>query len=477
MNQSSLWTSKEIAEATNGQTLREFQASRVVIDSRQCVGGDLFIALQGPQFDGHDYVRQALEQGAAGAVVHKVPEGLEKAPLILVKDTKQSLQELGRYARQRTQARIIGLTGSFGKTSIKEALRHVLGRQKPTFANERSFNNHWGVPLTLSCLQPDHAYAVIEMGMNNPGEILDYTLMARPHVALITLIGDAHIGKLGSIEAIAAAKAEILEGVIEGGVALLNRATPCFDLLEKRAQERNLDILTFGEHPQADFQVIKTSLVSTGLEVQVSFKGHLETVRLNTFASYWGNNLAAVLASVHAIGGSWQQACQEMSSFHLLEGRGRVFTFPVQQSFFTVLDESYNAAPTAMKKAIETLTRIPISGKGRRIAILGDMLELGDQSQKIHEEMAQTLQAYPIDLVYCCGQEMRFLFNALPKEMQGGYATDPTALVTQVVQNVTPNDIYLVKGSRGQWAARGRMAAFIDAFKALQRSDQQEKAG
>ena len=467
-----LWTSDDIQRATNGTVLSPFFANNVLIDSREVRGGELFVALKGPNFDGHDYVAQALEEGAAGALVDHVPEGLkephgqglpETFPLVVVDDVLQALKDLAEAARARSAAKIIGVTGSFGKTSLKEALRHVLEKQGPTLATERSFNNHWGLPLTLSRLHPDHQYAVIEMGMNNPGEISSHSRLAQPHIALITNTGNAHIGKMGSVDNIARAKAEIFEGLAKGGTSVLWAQDKAFEAHKAQAIAQNASVISFGDatgDSQADFKATY-GLKTEGLEISVSHDRERKSISLATFATHWARNCAAVAACLKVLDLPWASGLGALVSFSFPQGRGNILT---PHNTLTILDESYNAAPTTMAYALKTLLNVGgITGK-RTIAILGDMLELGEESASYHRDIAN-ISGFPhIAKVYCCGPEMEKLYTVLPESQKGGLGKEPRDLIQEILANALPGDIYLVKGSKGQWAERGRMAAFVDAL-------------
>lgn len=461
-----LWTSHQIQKSTKGRVTAPFSANNVLIDSREVKGGELFVALKGPNFDGHDYVIQAFNAGAAGALVDHVPDNLkdlpETFPLVVVDNVLQALNDLAAAARTRSTAKIIGVTGSFGKTSLKEALRHVLEKQGATLATERSFNNHWGLPLTLARLHPEHRYAVIEMGMNTLGEISSHSKLVQPHIALITNTGDAHIGKLGSIENIARAKGEIFDGLVAGGTAILWAQDKAFDAHKQKALSQKATLLSFGDAQEkgADFQATH-ELKSTGIDVSVAHVGEKKNVRLSTFALHWARNCAAVAACLKALELPWALPLSALKLLPFPKGRGNILT---PHNTFTILDESYNAAPTTMEYALSSLINIGEVTKRRVIAILGDMLELGDESSQYHKKIAKAPGFFHIAKVYCCGAEIEYLHSVLPDVQKGGFAKEPRDLIKEILIQSRPGDIYLVKGSRGQWAERGRMAAFVDAL-------------
>ncbi|MDP4840819.1 MAG: UDP-N-acetylmuramoyl-tripeptide--D-alanyl-D-alanine ligase [Alphaproteobacteria bacterium] len=462
-----LWSCDDIQKATKGTVISPFSVNNVLIDSREIRGGELFVALKGPKFDGHDYVADALDKGASGALVDHVPDNLkgspETFPLIVVEDVLQALNDLAKAARARSTAKIIGVTGSFGKTSLKEALRHVLEKQGATLATERSFNNHWGLPLTLARLHPEHTYAVIEMGMNNPGEISSHSKLVQPHIAVITNTGDAHIGKMGSVEEIARAKGEIFDGLVAGGTAVLWAQDKVFEDHKRKALSKKATVLSFGDAQQAngaDFQATY-ELKAAGLDVSVSHAGEKKYATLPTFSAHWSRNCAAVSACLKALGLQWASPLSALKFLSFPKGRGNILR---PYNTLTILDESYNAAPTTMEYALKSLINMGAMTERRIIAILGDMLELGKESPAYHRNLAKTSGFFHIAKVYCCGFEMENLYSVLPEMQKGGFAKEPRELINEILTKAMPGDIYLVKGSRGQWAERGRMSVFVDAL-------------
>jgi UDP-N-acetylmuramoyl-tripeptide--D-alanyl-D-alanine ligase len=474
-----LWTSDEILQATSqtqaSQCLSPFAVTGITLDSRQVKAGDLFVALKGPKFDGHEYLAEAFAKGAAGALVARDAEPLitEAATatgqqnFVVVNDVLTTLADLARAARRRSQAKVIAITGSFGKTSMKSLLHHLLHQQGSTLATEGSENNHWGVPLTLARLHPDHRYAVIEMGMNNLGEIRAHSQLVRPHIALITMTGDAHVGKLGSTEAIAQAKAEIFEGLEPGGIALLNRNDPYYGYYKDCLSFLQKSILTFGRHPGATFRYTADNTEQGGT-VTVNYLNDREQCQMQTWSADWLSNVSAAAATLFTLNLDWRLACTASKEYHIPAGRGLVVPVRLKGSHqtITVLDESYNAAPQSMQSAIKTVHFMQ-RPKGRIIAILGDMLELGDQASYLHRALMSARYFDHMTKVYCCGPLMKTLYDILPESQKGGWAEEPQDLLTAVLSDVQPEDTYLVKGSRGQWAKRGRMAVFVDALMAL----------
>jgi UDP-N-acetylmuramoyl-tripeptide--D-alanyl-D-alanine ligase len=448
---SPLWTAAEAEAATAGRATRDWTATGVSIDSRSVAPGDLFVALAGPKFDGHDFVADALAKGAAAALVHRKPEGLgDNAPLLIVADTMAALEELGRASRRRTAAQIIGVTGSVGKTGTKEALKRALERQGPTFASAGSLNNQWGVPLSLSRMPRETQWGVFEMGMNHPGEIDALSRLVRPDVAVITTIEPAHLGFFPSVEAIADAKAEIFAGMEQRGAAVLNRDNPHFARLAAAARARGITrILGFGTHADASVKLIDHHLYATASAVTASVMGEIVDYCIAIPGQHWVMNSLAVLAAVKAAGGDVGAAAAAMSSLQPLEGRGRRHRIAAGEGHAELIDESYNASPASMRAAFAVLGAM-IPGRGaRRIAVLGDMLELGDDAVRLHVELAQPIQEAGIALVFTVGPNMRVLYDALPKRLRGGHAASSAEMAEIVARRLRPGDIVTVKGSYG----------------------------
>ena len=451
-----LWTSAEIAAVTRAEAPGTWMAGGVSIDSRSLQPGDLFIALVGPNQDAHRYVAQALEQGAAGALVTHHPVDVEGiAPLAVVADTLEALTALGSAGRERSAARIAAVTGSVGKTGVKEALRHVLARQAPTHASAASHNNHWGVPLSLARLPPDAAFGVFELGMNHAGEIAGLTRLVRPHAALVTLIAPAHLGHFASLEAIADAKAEIFVGLEPDGVAVLNHDDPLHPRLRRAAEATGNRTLTFGADPHADCCLIDTLPDAHGSAVIASWQGRRIAYRIGAPGRHWVSNSLAVLAVVAALGADLEAAAAALADLPALAGRGRRVSIPVRGGSATLLDESYNANPTSMRAAIEVLGRQP----GRRLAVLGDMLELGDTAPSLHAALADPLAGAAVDQVFTCGPLMESLAAALPAARRGAHASSAVGLVEPLRDALRADDVVLVKGSQGS-----AMTRLVDAL-------------
>jgi UDP-N-acetylmuramoyl-tripeptide--D-alanyl-D-alanine ligase len=446
-----LWTAADAARATGGAGPANWTATGVSIDSRTVARGDLFIALRGPTHDGHDFVATAFERGAAAAIVDRqIPDLAAEAALLHVDDTLAGLGALGRLARTRSGARVIAVTGSVGKTGTKEALRLALGACGPTFASAGGLNNHWGVPLSLARMPPDMAYGVFEIGMNHPGEIDALTRLVRPHIALITTVEPAHLGFFGSIEAIAEAKAEIFLGLEPGGVAVLNRDNRHYPRLYAAAERAGVDqVISFGADREATVRLVDYVLDPHGSTVKARCSGVPVRFRLPVPGRHWVTNALAVLGATVAAGCDVQSAAEALSGLEAMPGRGRRHRLAWRGGILTLIDESYNASPAAMEAALAVLAATsPVDG-GRRVAVLGDMLELGAETERFHRELAAPLAAAGIDRVFLVGSAMAVLHEALPEASRGGLWLSADNAVPTLLSFLQPCDVLMVKGSYG----------------------------
>lgn len=451
-----LWTADEAARATAGHTTGSWQARGVSIDSRTIATHDLFVALEGPHRDGHDYVETALEQGAAAAMVARGRLTKPLSPLLEVDDTLEGLCGLARASRARSKARIIAVTGSVGKTGTKEALHHVLAAQSSVYANVASFNNHWGVPLSLARLAPEIAYGVFEIGMNHAGEITPLTRMVRPHVALVTTVEAAHLEFFGSIEAIAHAKAEIFQGLETGGVAVLNADNAMFGLLRDAALAAGAQrIIAFGETAAADVRLLAMRSDATGSDVEALIDGQNLAFRIGIPGRHWIQNSLGVLAGCRALGADLEQAATALRSLNAPAGRGTQHRLSWGDGTITVLDESYNANPASVRAALDVLGRMP----GRRVAVLGDMLELGETSPELHAELRLSVENAGVSCLFTAGPLMRHLHDAAAQMPSRRHADDAPALAGMVASELQPGDVVLIKGSLGS-----RMKLVLEAI-------------
>ena len=446
---SALWNSADAAAATGGSNAAPWSATGVSIDSRGIAAGELFVALRGPNHDGHDFVAAAFARGAAAALVDRPVAGLpEAAPLLDVEDTLVALARLGAAGRERSAARVAAVTGSVGKTGTKEALRLALSAYGETSASAGSLNNHWGVPLSLARLSRTARYAVFELGMNHPGEIRALTRLVRPHVALVTTIAEAHLGFFPSLEAIADAKAEIFEGLESGGAAVLNRDNAFYERLAARARQAGAaQVIGFGANPRAAVRLIDCTTVADGSTVAAGLAGGQLRYRLGVAGRHWVMNSLAVLAALFALGLDPRPGAEALAGLEALPGRGRRHRLPWGGGVLTLIDESYNASPAAVRAALAVLADTPPAAGGRRIAVLGEMLELGEESARLHRELAQPIAAAGVDRVFLIGSAIKALDDALPRSLRGGLWEDADAAMPSLLRLLQPGDVVSVKGS------------------------------
>lgn len=468
-----LWTAEDATRATGGRTRRRWSASGVSIDTRTLVPGELFVALAGFNSDGHAFVADALARGAAAAMVASLPADVAaEAPLLLVADTFEALRALGRGGRERAAARVAGITGSVGKTGVKEALSLVLGRQAPTHASVGSFNNHWGVPLSLARLSPSAAYAVFEMGMNHPGEITPLTTLVRPHVVAITTVEPVHIAHFASVEEVADAKAEVFAGLEPGGTAVLNRDNAHYDRLARRASEAGVGrIVSFGRSAGADAWVIGAAADEQGSRIEAEVLGTRLSFRVGAAGDHWQTNALCVLACAAALGADLAAAAAALADLRPPKGRGQRTAVRLAGGSFELIDDSYNASPPSMRASLQVLGGSRPGPGGRRIAALGDMLELGDAAPALHAGLAAPLLEYGVDLVFTAGPMSAHLHEALPASRRGAHAANSAELGPLIAATVRQGDVVVVKGSAGS-----RMRLVVEALLALEEGGKSEQA-
>ena len=445
-----LWTSEEIARATGGTASAAFEVTGVTFDSREVGAGDLFIAMPGTVHDGHEFVDQAICAGAAGLIVSRPVA----APHVLVEDTAKALQDLGRAARERAKATIVGVTGSVGKTSTKEALFAAFERWRPgrVHRSVKSYNNHTGVPLSLARMPRDAEFAVLEMGMNNPGEIAALARLVRPHVAIVTAIAPAHIENLGSEEAIADAKAEIFEGLEADGIAILPNDSPHRDRLVRAARRTADQIVTFGSG-DADVHALHAVRADQGGSlITAALLGSDLTFTISQRGEHWVSNALAVLAAVEAVGGDVGIAGLALADLGGLTGRGARHQLRVDGGEALLIDESYNANPASMAATLKSLGAE--SGVSRRIAVLGPMRELGEHSDALHAGLAPAVIDAHVDALVLVGEDMRPLEDALDGRVAVIRATDADAAADALLDLLRPGDAVLVKASNSIGLAR-----------------------
>ncbi|WP_448661158.1 UDP-N-acetylmuramoyl-tripeptide--D-alanyl-D-alanine ligase [Sphingomonas sp. CJ20] len=449
-----LWTSAEIASATGGTASADFAVSGVAFDSREVGPGDLFLALKGESTDGHRFLDQAFAQGAAGAVVSDASD----YPSVRVTDTTAALNALGAASRARSGAKIIGVTGSVGKTGTKEALFAALDRNDPGCAHRsvKSYNNHTGVPLSLARMPRDARYGVFEMGMNHAGELAQLTRLVRPHVAIVTTIAPAHMGFFDSEAAIADAKGEIFQGLEPGGTAIVPFDSPHRDRLIAAASPYAGRIVTFGIGEGADYRAVETMrTASGGTFITARFGARELSFTLSQPGAHWVSNAMAILAAVDAVGGDMELAGLALAELGGIAGRGARLTVALPGGTALVIDEAYNANPASMRATLAVLAQ----ESGRKIAVLGEMRELGAHSDAFHAELSGPIEAAGVDYAILVGEAMAPLANALEGHVDFVHVPDASAARDRLEAVLAPGDAVLVKGSNGV-----RLSALVAAL-------------
>ena len=445
-----VWTSTDIAAATGGTASAPFETVGVAFDSREVGPGDLFVAMKGEATDGHHFLTQAFAQGAAGAIVSEPTDH----PHVRVRDSFEALQDLGRAARARSEATIIGVTGSVGKTSAKEALFAALDRgwRGRVHRSVKSYNNHTGVPLSLARMPQGMRAGVFEMGMNHAGELAALTRIVRPHIAIVTAIAPAHTAFFSGEEAIADAKGEIFQGLEPGGVAIVSHDSPHRDRLIAAAQPRAARIVTFGFDKGADVRAIESMRAATGGSFVTARVGERElSFTLSQPGAHWVSNALAVLAAVDAAGGDLGQAGLALAELGGLAGRGARFIAPLADGQTAlVIDESYNANPASMRATLAVLAHEP----GRHVAVLGEMRELGDASDDYHAALAEPILAARVEMALLVGEAMAPLGRALEGRVDFVHVADARAAQAVLADRLAPGDAVLVKGSNGVGLSR-----------------------
>lgn len=449
-----LWSSSELsaalsadAEGGSGEAI-----TGVSIDTRSLLPGDLFVALK-DQRDGHDFVSAAFKAGAAAALVS---EAYARQPgdgaLFRVADTLRGLEALGVAARKRlaADARIVGVTGSAGKTGTKEMLRACLSLLGATHASEKSYNNHWGVPLTLARMPRNTKFGVFEIGMNHAGEIRPLTKMVRPDAAIITTVEPVHLEHFPSVEAIADAKGEIFEGLAASGAAIIKFDNPHAGRLRAIAENLGAKPMTFGFDDRADVQGANFTASDNGSDMTVIINdGGSFPVNLAIPGRHIAENALAVAAALHAIGADVRKGLGALANLAPPSGRGARSTLHIGDGKALLIDESYNANPASMRAALATLAAVPRAKYSRRIAVLGDMLELGSEAPALHTGLKGAVDEADVDLVFACGPHMKGLYDALPAAKKGGYALSSATIGTALAENLRAGDVVMVKASNG----------------------------
>jgi UDP-N-acetylmuramoyl-tripeptide--D-alanyl-D-alanine ligase len=465
-----LWTATDAAAATNGRATTNWTATGVSIDTRTLQPGDLFIALTDAR-DGHDFVAQALSKGAAAALVSRIPDNVpDTAPLLIVADVLQALADLGAAGRARAKARVIGVTGSVGKTSTKDMLRTLLSGQGRVHAAEASYNNHWGVPLTLARLPQDADYAVIEIGMNHPGEIEPLARLARPHVAMITTIAPAHLEAFDSLDGIATEKASIFNGLEPGGIATINADVTTSPLMIRAATDAQATPVTFGT-TASDWHLDSATICDTATVCRATTPAGPLLYKVATPGRHFALNALGALAAASALGADPVMAAHDIGRWAPPAGRGtreRIILDIVDETHFDLIDDAFNANPVSLAASLEVLIAAKPThgmgavGDGRRIAILGDMLELGPDEIAMHRAVAKHPGLDAIATIHCVGPRMRHLYDILPRNQRGDWVETAQDLAPRARQLFDAGDIVLVKGSKGS-----KVSLIVDQMRKL----------
>jgi len=459
-----IWTAAEAAETTGGIVASDWSVTGLSIDSRSVGQGDLFVALKAAR-DGHEFVADALAKGASAALVSYVPEGVSPEKLLIVGDVMDGLEKLGRAGRARSRAKVIAVTGSVGKTTVKEMLRAALAGQGRIHAAEASFNNHWGVPITLARMPADTDYAIIEIGMNAPGEIAPLARMAQPHIAVVTTVAPAHLEAFGKIEGIAHEKASIFEGLEQGGIALAHADIDTAQILYDKAAERGAHLIRFGEREGGEARLTEVRIGDEVTILKADLNGTERLFKLGAPGRHFAINALIALATAEAAGADATQAALALANWSPYAGRGtreEVVLSATDNLSVEMIDDAFNANPASIAAALEVLAAATPARGGRRIAVLGDMLEMGETGPALHAAIADHPAMVKIDIVHTVGPLMRHLHAALPGAMRGEHRDSADEMAHLLPQTLRPGDVLLIKGSKGIKTSR-----VVDALRKL----------
>ncbi len=447
-----LWTAARAAKATGGTNTADWAATGLSINTRTLVPGDLFIALTGPNCDGHDFVKTAFDKGASAAMVHRpIADLCANQPLLQVADSLIALEDMAVTARADSRAKFVGITGSVGKTTVKDALAHCLSAQAPTSASQASFNNHWGIPFSLCKHQPDAVYALNELGMSAAGEIRTLSALVRPDIAIITTIAPAHMAAFQSLAEVAAAKAEIFDSMTPDGIAILNRDHDLFAQMDATARACGLrDIRSFGWNDAASCRILNAKLHADHSLITLRINEKNMSIRLAAPGQHQVMNAAAVLCAVDALGADLERASKALATLPILSGRGQShqITLPNGAGQIKLIDDSYNANPESVRALLTLLGANTPRAQGRRIAVLGDMLELGQDSARFHSQLSSPLRDNGIARVYACGHYMKTLASELHNHLPFTHTDHASELTPRLIADLRDGDIIAVKGSR-----------------------------
>jgi len=459
--ETALWSSEQATIATSGVAHGKWKADGISIDSRNLLPGDLFVALKGPNHDGHDHVLEALSGDAVAAMVEHAPKSSDAVgPLLIVPSSIRALYNLAESARARSTAGIIAVTGSVGKTGMKELIYRALSSVGSVCRSSGNLNNQIGAPLSLARLPVEAKFGIFELGMNHPGEIASLSNLTRPHIAVITNVEAVHTEYFKHTDAVAKAKAEIFEGLEAGGTTILNLDNKYFDYLSDLAQKKNAKkIISFGKHEKAQARLLKWLPDKQGGLVEAKIFGMNCKYRLQLRGEHWALNSVAAIATAVTAGAPLTAATAGISLQKPISGRGNIYRCNCLNGEFTLIDESYNASPVSMKAAIQALNEIELKGKGKRIAVLGDMLELGSKASELHAALSTEILRNDISSVFTVGSLMAILYSELPKILQGYHASCSLEMIRVLQETIDENDVVLIKGSNGS-----KMKVLVDAL-------------
>ncbi len=445
-----IWTAQQAAKATGGRLLgdNEWEVYSISIDSRLTKKGDLFLALKGTKTDGHDYLREAFLKGASAVMVERVPQNFPStSPILVVNDCIEALYHLAMQRRAETTAKIIALTGSVGKTSTKEMLNLAFSTFGITHATLGNLNNEIGAPLSIARMPLDAEFGIFELGMNHSGEISPLSKLVRPEIAIITTIEEVHIENFNSIEEIAMAKAEIFDGMQAGGTAILNADNPFFNYLSAKARDVSLNVISFGAAPGANARLLEYKENAKDSFIMARIAGRDVGYHIAAKGRHMAQNSLSVLAAVHAAGQDVEEAAQALSSFSGASGRGQILQLNFGGGKITLIDDSYNASPVSMRAALGNLGALET--KGRRIAVIGDMLELGAKSAQFHESLLSDVLHNQVDVVFTVGKFSKLLFDKLPQKMRGEAVESANQILPILEKSLQAGDAVLMKSSHG----------------------------
>lgn len=446
-----LLNSEDVQTATGGSSSNSWEASGVSIDSRTVQKGDLFIAIVGENTDGHKYVKSAFENGAVAAIVNYVPDDVSKSDnVVVVNDTFEALWDLARFSRKRISGKVIMVTGSVGKTTTKEMLASALDHQGKVHATIGNLNNHYGLPLTMCRMPKDTDYAVLEVGMSSAGEISPLSVLAQPDSVIITNVEPVHLEFFDSVQGIADAKAEVFDGLKEGGVAVLNRDNEHFLYLKKIAVNKGIkNLVSFGKGEGAEFRLVEYSETFENSSIDASYNFNQVKYDLGVFGIHNALNSISVLALVDSVGGDVGKAASSFIEFEPRPGRGKRTCVGGEFGSVTVIDDTYNASPAAVRASLKVLGDIKRKYNNRIVAVLGDMFELGQNAEQMHAGLVDNIIDNNVDMVFTAGKLTQSLYNKLPEKIKGANKETSSDVAQDVLDSLKDGDVVLVKGSRG----------------------------